>query len=1381
MKYIKTRSLGLLICNISIIALFVLLAAFWSANQAHAAVVTWDGGGGVDTNWSTGLNWSTDSPPGASDVATFDNTSDNDSTIDASFAGSVAGIDINSGYDGTITQARSLTIGSSHYDQADGTFTGASQDITISGGVTISGGTFNGTSGTLTFTGNWTHTAGGVWNAGSGTVKHTGYRQTFNFDKAGIPTSGVFNNFTYDSTSDSGSYVNLSGDTLYINGNATFYDGRWFNGGGIEVQGNVTVGPWDAFNLTDAALTFTGTGTQTFDLTGYTDEWDSHTTIGTVTNAPTVNLVSDCILNYGGLDLTITNGSLNVGAYELEVADDLNISGGTLNGNTGTLDVNDVIITDGTFNATTGTTFIAGSWTHTAGGVSNHNSGTFMWDGNGSDTWNFDKASIATSGVFNDVTFDCSGTGVVCGGGSNYVYLGSGDTLYVEGDLLMSDGRVITGTIEAQGNVTIESNWYSNNTSDTPLVFSSSGTQIFDLTGGEALFNAHVTIGTGSAAPTVNLASDLIMNSSGQDLTLTDGSLNVGAYELEVADDLNISGGTLNGNTGTLDVNDVIITDGTFNATTGTTFIAGSWTHTAGGVSNHNSGTFMWDGNGSDTWNFDKASIATSGVFNDVTFDCSGTGVVCGGGSNYVYLGSGDTLYVEGDLLMSDGRTILGTIEAQGDVTIESNWYSYDKNDSVLTLAGSSAQTFDLTGAEALYDGHIKIGTTTSTPTVNLASDLTVNDSEQDLTVVEGELNINGYDLTVSGWSGDFVVEDGGTFAWRGTETLTLDDTVPTLNSGSTVKYVSSTGTVAMQDWAYQSLEIATTGGAIAQLGANESIVGNLTVSAGTFDVNDYTMTIAGNTVISGGTMKTGTNINTFGDAGGDTVTISSGELQIESNDTTSDIVKTANTWTNSGGTITYNAATTESTSLLSALSPYNNLTINSSGSTYTLDEAIDVNNTLTITAGTLDTSDGDNYAITVGGDWANSGTFTPRSGTVTLDDVSKTTTISGTTSFNNLTSTTASKAIVFTASTTTTVSGTLTLTGGDAALITITSSSPATTWLLNVSGTSSVDYVNVTDSDASGGNTITHAVSPSRSTNGGNNTNWGFNVAPTVSTVTATQGTDGTGDVTITFIMDDADDDDTLEALVEYDIGGGWTKATVSETGAEASATYGDPAVENDDTYQVGNASGYITSSSGANTVSVVWESATDEAAADLSTAQVRITPYDGTAAGSTASKTSITVDNVDPASLASFARSSATTTTATFTWTAATDSNFNHYEIWIDTSQSDVQGRTSATEWDDSDDTDLTTVGTATTTITGLSKQTTYYTKIWAIDDFGNETTLDDISFTTASSGSTPTTSSSPEIGSLEGGADSISSSSTSTGTCSEGLNPGEDIALS
>jgi hypothetical protein len=120
-----------------------------------------------------------------------------------------------------------------------------------------------------------------------------------------------------------------------------------------------------------------------------------------------------------------------------------------------------------------------------------------------------------------------------------------------------------------------------------------------------------------------------------------------------------------------------------------------------------------------------------------------------------------------------------------------------------------------------------------------------------------------------------------------------------------------------------------------------------------------------------------------------------------------------------------YNRAlsATEISSLASGFQPA------TSSGTFTLDAALTVSGSLTLAAGTLDVS-ASNYAITSSGSWLNyGGVFTPRSGTVTLEDASGSDTIaSGGQKFNNLT---INGAATYTLAERLTATGTLTLNAG--------------------------------------------------------------------------------------------------------------------------------------------------------------------------------------------------------------------------------------------------------------------------------------------------------------------------------------------------------------
>ena len=107
---------------------------FVFSGHSQGAVKCWTGGG-ADNNWYTALNWKGGSAPTASDIAEFDNVTDcpigtypnanKNMTIGTNIGW--AGISIVS-YSGTISTSgtATVTLGTSGFSQADGTFTASS-------------------------------------------------------------------------------------------------------------------------------------------------------------------------------------------------------------------------------------------------------------------------------------------------------------------------------------------------------------------------------------------------------------------------------------------------------------------------------------------------------------------------------------------------------------------------------------------------------------------------------------------------------------------------------------------------------------------------------------------------------------------------------------------------------------------------------------------------------------------------------------------------------------------------------------------------------------------------------------------------------------------------------------------------------------------------------------------------------------------------------------------------------------------------------------------------------------------------------------------------------------------------------------------------------
>jgi hypothetical protein len=128
-------------------------------SPALAASITWDGGG-ANTLWSTTGNWSTDTVPGAGDIAVFDATSTK--AVSIPVATSIGGISISSSYTGVITKSGGvlLTIGTGSYAQGGGTLKGGTGSIIINGSFAQSGGTFRAPTGALRVVKGVTRTGG---------------------------------------------------------------------------------------------------------------------------------------------------------------------------------------------------------------------------------------------------------------------------------------------------------------------------------------------------------------------------------------------------------------------------------------------------------------------------------------------------------------------------------------------------------------------------------------------------------------------------------------------------------------------------------------------------------------------------------------------------------------------------------------------------------------------------------------------------------------------------------------------------------------------------------------------------------------------------------------------------------------------------------------------------------------------------------------------------------------------------------------------------------------------------------------------------------------------------------------------------------------------
>ncbi|MGH7198638.1 MAG: filamentous hemagglutinin N-terminal domain-containing protein, partial [Candidatus Omnitrophota bacterium] len=691
------------------------------------------------------------------------------------------------------------------------------------------------------------------------------------------------------------------------------------------------------------------------------------------------------------------------------------------------------------------------------------------WNGNGGDNnWstgaNWDTGIAPGAG--NTVTFN--GTAVPNGDKNSTVDAGFGGSIAI-----LTIGSGYTGIVTLNRSLTLTG-------AGTNTLTQNGGT--LDLNGQTLsmdnlyAMNGGVFQATGGGTMTVT-----------QDYVQTGGTFNVGSAMVEVNRDFSISAGTFNADTGAVLIDEDITISGT-------------------GVFNEGTSTVTLDGAGA------TINVLTTETFNNLTINSTATKTVA----------ASDTLIVNGTLTLTNGNINQGTIPAAGTIAARgaiNQASTFDGGSGLLVIDGAGAQLFTGTATTAAGD----------------IPDLTINKASGTLTL-SGTIRVNG----------------NGAGAWTytaGTVDATTNDSLVVFDGTNTLDGQGASSTMA-----FDNLQIA---GGTTTLAGNLDIDGNFTVSAGTFSLNNLTMNLAGNysvasaaafnnvgssaTVIldgsssttfdSGGTdashnfenltiSKTGgavvsliNNDIAFTATGTDTLAITSGvlslngrsvvgaavpifsnngTLRLRGSETVSWTVNDANsgTWEyvgdGAGGTSSFTVKTFTG-------ADYFHLTIAGHASeTFNLGAATDIDGNVTITSGTLDVT-ASNFALTVAGNWSNSSTFTPRSGTVTFDGGDQS--LTGSTTFNNFTKADTTNnstdvTLTFDNTATQTVNGLLTFDGLDANdRVNLVSDSPGTQWGLTANGTFAIDFVDVADSDASGGLTIVH----SNAVNGGNNANWGF------------------------------------------------------------------------------------------------------------------------------------------------------------------------------------------------------------------------------------------------------------------------------------------------
>ena len=350
----------------------------------------------------------------------------------------------------------------------------------------------------------------------------------------------------------------------------------------------------DAIGSLTIEASYTGTITMAADLTN-----DGVF----VMNGGTLNLGSTTVNQND--DWTYTAGVINAGTSTVVFASqDLTVTPGavvfndvTLNmsANTlwviGTMDVNGDLTINSADGIKAGTIAVAGDVTTTDIQVYESNGGTVLFDGSGpqtlsasggagglprveinksgtltiqdtihvNDNWTFTGGTVDAG--TSTVIFDGSDLSITTGtmafnnvvvnfGGANTITLP--DNFDIDGDLTLTnagDGFSGAGTIEVAGNLT--STWVSCCGSNA-ITLDGANAQTVDIATGD-ITSGLFTINKTNPTDIVTLASAMPLSGSGQDLTITQGVLALGAFDLTVADVLTVdANGDITCTTGTV-------------------------------------------------------------------------------------------------------------------------------------------------------------------------------------------------------------------------------------------------------------------------------------------------------------------------------------------------------------------------------------------------------------------------------------------------------------------------------------------------------------------------------------------------------------------------------------------------------------------------------------------------------------------------------------------------------------------------------------------------------------------------------------------------------------------------------------------------------------
>ncbi|MBS1978449.1 MAG: hypothetical protein JST46_13850, partial [Bacteroidetes bacterium] len=740
--------------------------------------------------------------------------------------------------------ANGQTLSASGLTTVNGTYLTSTATQNLNGGLTISGGTLTGSTGTLNTTdvnlsggaltapsgsfsvsGNWTK-SGGTFTPGVNTVTFTG-AGTQSLNSGGSP----FNNIVHSGTG-----------TLQLITNSLNAAGTFGNTSGI------------------------------FSANGQT-----HTAAGLV---------------------TVSGGTYQAGTATQTFNGGLTISGGTFTGSSGDVTTTTMTLSSGTLTAPSGAFSVSGNW-NKSGGTFTPGSNTVTFTGTGAQTLasggtafnniahtgagtlQLTTNALSTGGTFTNSagTFDANGlTNTVTGSAtvSGGTYLASTATQTFNGGLTISGGTftgstgsvsstdvtISSGTLTApSGTFSVSGNWLRSGGTFTPgantVTFTGTGTQTLNSGGASFTNISHTGNGTLQLTGSSLSANGTLANSAGTIdangqvatisglTTLAGGSYLASTATQNFSGGLTVSGGTLTGSAGDVNVSDVTLSSGTLTAPSANLNVSGNWSNNGGTFSNNN-GTANFSGS--------AKSIGGSQLSTFYNLNTSGTASITTAApvtvTNNLVVASGTSLSIGGFATSVAGTTTVGggTLNIasssgaktfSGLVTLQPGSTWNNSGNSPVTFQGGITRTSGaFTAGTGLY--------TFDTNSQSLSGTYSIPSVD-----VSGVSLTNNNNLTIAtalGGSGSLTQAVGATLTIQGTSSIS---SINASNNGNTVIFNGNAQTV--NTGTYYNLTINETGGTDATLGGAVGVDGTLTFTTGKTLLGANNLTLGSSATISGG------------------------------------------------------------------------------------------------------------------------------------------------------------------------------------------------------------------------------------------------------------------------------------------------------------------------------------------------------------------------------------------------------------------------------------------------------------------------------------------------------------------------------------------------